>query len=99
MMKKVEVNIMFYQFPNNDESIFTIDYTELHNNDLKQYCKSENVMLTSLMLTAKPKGTVKLRMELATCHLLQCIYNWLSIVIKRLTADIEQNGKVHGQIS
>ena len=99
MMKKVEVNIMFYQFPNNDESIFTIDYTEVHNNDLKQYCKSENVMLTSLMLAAKPKGEIKFKMELATCNLLKCIYNWLSIIINRLTADIEQNGKIHGQIS
>jgi hypothetical protein len=99
MMKKVEVNIMFNQFPNYDESKFTIDYKEICSNDLKQYCKSENVMLSSLKYATKTKGTMKFRMELATCHLLQCIYNWLSVVINRLTADIEQNGKVHGQIS
>lgn len=99
MMKKVEVNIMFNQFPNYDESKFTIDYTEVCSNDLKQYCKSENVMLSSLKFATKTKGTIKFKMELATCHLLQCIYNWLSVVINRLTADIEQNGKVHGQIS
>jgi hypothetical protein len=95
MMKKVEVNIMFYQFPNNDESKFTIDYTEVCSNDLKQYCKSENVMLSSLMLATKTKGTIKLRIELSACHLLQRINAWLSIVINRLTADIEQSGKVH----
>jgi hypothetical protein len=95
MMKKVEVNIMFNQFPKNDEFIFTIDFTEVKSNDLGQYCKSEHVMPSSLMLANKPKCTLKLRMELSTCHLLQRIITWLSIIINRLTADIEQSGKVH----
>jgi hypothetical protein len=95
MMKKVEVNIMFNQFPNNDELIFTIDFTEVKSNDLRQYCKSEHVMPSSLMLATKTKGTIKLRMELSICHLLQRINTWLSIIINRLTVDIEQSGKVH----
>jgi hypothetical protein len=99
MMKKVEVNIMFYQYPSNDEVIFTINNANEQSNDLKQYCKSENIMLTSLISANNPKVTIKFRIELATCHLLQRIYNWLSIIINRLTADIEQNGKFHGQIS
>lgn len=95
MMKKVEVTIMFYQYPNNNEYISSIDYENIKNNDLRQYCKSENVMLSSLISTNQPKATIKFRMELAICHLLQRINNWLSIMINRLTADIEQSGKVH----
>jgi hypothetical protein len=95
MMKKVEVNIMFYQFPNNGDLISTIDYENIESNDLKQYCKSEHVMPSSLILATKTKGTIKLRIELSTCHLLQRINAWLSIIINRLTADIEQSGKVH----
>lgn len=85
---------MFYQFPNNGELLSTIDYENIESNDLRQYCKSEHVMPSSLMLT-KTKCTLKLRMELSTCHLLQRIITWLSIIINRLTADIEQSGKVH----
>jgi|GEM_PF-2921482 len=90
---------MFYQFPNNDEFLFTINNADVHTKEISQYCKSENVLYSSLVPDYNQKITLKFRMELATCHLLQCIYNWLSIVIKRLTADIEQNGKFHGQIS
>lgn len=86
---------MLYQFPYIAESVSTLDLTEIKNNDLRQYCKSENVIFSSLMPANKPKGTVKFRIELATCHLLQRINNWLSVMINQLTADIEHNGKVH----
>jgi len=90
---------MFYQFPNNDEFLFNINNANEQSDELKQYCKSENIMLTSLISANHPRVTLKFRMELATCHLLQRIYNWLSVVINRLTADIEQNGKVRKQLS
>lgn len=98
MMKKEEVTIMFFQYPNNDEVIFTINNANEQSIDVKQYCKIEHVMLSSVM-PVTPKVTIKFRMELAICHLLQGVYNWLSIIINRLTADIEQSGKVHRQIS
>lgn len=90
---------MFYQFPNNDEFLFNINNANEQSDELKQYCKSENIMLTSLISANNPKVTLKFRMELATCHLLQRIYNWLSVVINRLTVDMEQNGKVRKQLS
>lgn len=95
MMKKEEVTIMFYQFPNNNEYISSIDYENIKNNDLRQYCKSENVILTTLISVNQPKITIKFRMELAICHVLQRINNSLNIMIKHLTADIEHNRKVH----
>lgn len=89
---------MFYQYPNNDEVLFTINNANEQSIDVKQYCHIEHVMLTSAM-PVTPKVSIKFRMELTVCHLLQGIYNWLSIIINRLTADIEQSGKVHRQIS
>ena len=90
---------MFYQFPNNNEFLFNINNANEQSDELKQYCKSENIMLTSLISANHPRVTLKFRMELATCHLLQRIYNWLSVVINRLTVDMEQNGKVRKQLS
>lgn len=90
---------MFYQFPSNDEFLFTINNADVHTKEIRQYCKSENVLYTSLVRDYNPKVTLKVRMELSTCHLLQRIDKWLSHIINRLTADIEHNGKVHSQIS
>ena len=89
---------MFYQYPNNDEVTFTINNANEQSIDVKQYCQIEHVMLSSLM-PVTPRVSIKYRMELKVCHLLQGIYNWLSIIINRLTTDIEQSGKVHRQIS
>lgn len=89
---------MFNQYPNNDEVLFTINNANEQSIDVKQYCHIEHVMLTSAT-PVTPKVSIKFRMELAVCHLLQGIYNWLSIIINRLTADIEHSGKVHRQIS
>ena len=94
-VKKEEVTIMFHQFPNCNEYISSIDYENIKSYDLRQYCKSENVRVSSLVPTNPSKLTIKFRVELTTCHLLQCINNGLNKMIKRLTADIEQHGKVH----
>lgn len=90
---------MFDQLLKNAESRSTIDFTEAQSNDLKQYCKMENIMLSSLIPAGKLKSTIKLKLQLAACHLLKRINNWLRIIINRLTADIEQSGKVRRQIS
>ena len=89
---------MFDQLPYNNESRFTIDFTDKQSNDLKQYCKIENIMLSSLMPAGKPKGTIKLKLKLTACHLLNHINDWLRIIIDRLNADIEQSGRVRRRI-
>ena len=92
---------MFDQLPNNEESRFAIDFSDIQSNDLKQYCKIENIMLSSLIPAGKPKGAIKFKLELTACHLLNRISNWLRIIISRinrLTADIEQSGRVRRQI-
>lgn len=90
---------MFYQFPNNDEFIFTINNADVHTKEISQYCRSENVLYSSLVPEYNPKVTIKVRMELVTCHLLQHIDKWLSNIINRLTVDIEHSRKVHRQLS
>lgn len=89
---------MLYQFPYIAESVSTLDFAEIKNNDLRQYCKSENVMLSSLVPTTEPKNAMKFKFELVVCHLLQHVDNWLKNIINQLMADIEHSGKVHRQV-
>lgn len=90
---------MFDQLIKNAESRSTINFTDVQSDDLKQYCKIENIMLSSLMLAGKPKSTIKLNLQLTACHLLKRIDNWLRIIINRLTVDIDQSGRIRRQIS
>ncbi len=90
---------MFDQLLKNAESRFPIDFIDVQSNDLKQYCKIENIMLSSLMTSDKQKSTIKFRLQLVACYLLKRINNWLGTIINRLTADIEQSGRVRRQIS
>lgn len=88
---------MLYQFPYIAESVSTLDLAEIKNNDLRQYCKSENVMFSSLVPTTEPNNAMKFKLELVVCHFLQRIDNWLKAIINQLMADIEHSGKVHRQ--
>jgi len=90
---------MFDQLLKNAESRFPIDFIDVQSNDLKQCCKIENIMLSSLMTSDKQKSTIKFRLQLVACYLLKRINNWLGTIINRLTADIEQSGRVRRQIS
>jgi hypothetical protein len=90
---------MFDQLLKNAESRFTIDFTDTQSNDLKQYCKIENIMLSSLIPDGKPKSTIKLRLQLVACNFLKRIDSWLRIIIDRLISDIERSGRVRRQIS
>lgn len=88
---------MLYQFPYIAESVSTLDFAEIKNNDLRQYCKSENVMFSSLVPTTEPRNAMKFELELVVCHLLQHVDNWLRNIINQLKADLEHSGKVHRQ--
>lgn len=90
---------MFDQLLNNAGNRSIIDFTDPQSNELKQYCKTENIMLSSLMSAGISKSIIKLKLQLAACHLLKCINNGIRIIIERLTADIEQSRKVRRQIS
>lgn len=78
---------------------FIIDFIEAQSDDLKQYCKMENIILSSLLPVRKPKSMMKVRLESVACHLLQRVNNRLGIIISRLTADIEESGRVQRRLS
>jgi hypothetical protein len=77
---------------------FVIDLTDAHRRELIQYCKMENVLLSSLVCAGKPKVTIELRLKTAVCHLLQRIDKWLNTMIGRLTADMEHCSRLQRRV-
>ncbi len=76
-----------------------LDIKDAKRIELEQYCKMENVLPSSLISVGKPKHTMKLKFKKAACHLLQHINGGLSIMINRLTTDIEHSGGVRRRLS
>lgn len=74
-------------------------FMENQNHDLKEYCRMENIMLSSLMPSGKPEASVKIRLQSASCHTLKRINHWLEIAIIRLSADIEHSRNVQRRLS
>ena len=74
-------------------------FMENQNHALEQYCKMEHVVPSSLKPAKKPKTSIKLSVQSASCHTLKRINHWLEVVIIRLSADIEHGRNVQRRLS
>lgn len=77
----------------------SMDFIDAQSSELKQYCKMEHVMLFSLVRASQSKNSVKRRIQAVVCRMLQRMNNWLTLVINRLTADMEHSGGVRRRLS
>ena len=73
---------------------FNIDFADKKSPDLKQYCKTENVLPESLVNTHETSKSIMLHLKTAAFHLLRWIDRRLDVMIGRLTTDLERCGMI-----
>ena len=77
--------------------LFRMNVESTQKTELKKYCKMENVPLAVLLSVDKPKKTIKLRLKSTAFHLLQRIDKRLTVMIDRLSAEVEHSGMAQGR--